>query len=200
MKITADITGMFKADGRSALHVCRTLKSLSDSCPECQIECYADAGTVSALFGTDEDDRERDNILSGRPLSFHVFRTVACTRHSMRTDMAGSPSDVYLGLSGNLPRRFRRYARTAVVAVYSLDFVSSLDGYSWIRRHVLNLKYRRICRRSDYFIVPDAGLAAGLTRYYYVPKDRIFVLRDNDGLQEMLDAVSRCPQRQGSRH
>lgn len=199
MKITADITGMYKADGRSALHVCRTLKSLSDSCPECQIECYADAGTVSALFGTDEVG-SKGYSLSGRPLSFHVSRTVAGTRHSMLTDMAGSPSDVYLGLSGNLPRRFRRYARTAVVAVYSLDFVSSLDGYSWIRRHVLNLKYRRICRRSDYFIVPDAGLAAGLTRYYYVPKDRIFVLRDNDGLQEMFDAVSRCPQRQGSRH
>ncbi len=92
--------------------------------------------------------------------------------------------DAYLGLGGGLPPASMTGKTIAVV--YSLDFVSAMDGYSWLRRHLLNLKYRRLCRRADWLISPAAGTAADLTKYYYVPKSRIAVVEDPGSMPSVI--------------
>ncbi|MBO8444762.1 MAG: glycosyltransferase [Bacteroidetes bacterium] len=77
-----------------------------------------------------------------------------------------------------------------IVHSHSFDFLSSWDGYSWIKRHILNLKWRRMIRRADHFIVFDRFTAEDLMKYYYIPKSRIVTLRDAAALDAVLQELS----------
>lgn len=77
-----------------------------------------------------------------------------------------------------------------IVRSHSFDFLSAWDGYSWIKRHILNLKWRRMIRLADHFIVFDRFTAEDLMKYYYVPKSRIVTLRDAAALDAVLQDLS----------
>lgn len=64
----------------------------------------------------------------------------------------------------------------AVATVYDLSFLSSREGFSWLQRHRSSALIRRTCRTADRIIVHDRDVAAGLVRYYFLPKDTITVV------------------------
>lgn len=98
---------------------------------------------------------------------------------------------LYAFLSGNIPWNFRKKHGTKLaVAVYSLDFVSAQDGYGWLERHILNLKYRRICRMADVFIAFDRHIAEDLFKYYYIPRQKTVVVDDPLRLQPVLSGIA----------
>lgn len=104
-----------------------------------------------------------------------------------------------VSISGVLPLFWhpdRRITKTAV-AVYSLDFVSSLRGYTWLQRHLLNLRYHRLRRLADYFIAADRHVADDLHKYYFIPRDRIIDTGDSAGLADVLSGIIRCRQSRG---
>ncbi len=61
------------------------------------------------------------------------------------------------------------------VTVDNLDFVSQ-PGYSWIRRHLLNLKYSILLKNADIVNVPSQAVADDAVKYYFVPKDKIRIV------------------------
>lgn len=104
-----------------------------------------------------------------------------------------------VSISGVLPLFWhpdRRITKTAV-AVYSLDFVSSLRGYTWLQRHLLNLRYHRLRRLADYFIAADSHVADDLHKYYFIPRDRIIDAGDSAGMADVLSGIIRCRQSRG---
>lgn len=110
----------------------------------------------------------------------------------------GAPA-LIVSISGVLPLFWhpdRRITKTAV-AVYSLDFVSSLRGYTWLQRHLLNLRYHRLRRLADYFIAADRHVADDLHKYYFIPRDRIIDAGDSAGMADMLSGIIRCRQSRG---
>ncbi len=111
-----------------------------------------------------------------------VCRGAECRRK------AGSlaQGDVFLCLSGAYPESVLSSPALKVAAVGSLDFVSAPDGYSWFRRHHLNLLMHRICRHSDHFIVPDGKTAVDLKKYYYISPERISVYADVGSIPSIL--------------
>lgn len=77
-----------------------------------------------------------------------------------------------------------------IVRDHSFDFLSAWNGYSWIKRHILNLKWRRIARKADRFIVFDRITAEKLVRYYYIPKEKIITAGDEGVLEDVLKGLS----------
>ncbi len=61
------------------------------------------------------------------------------------------------------------------VWIHDLDFLSR-PGYSWIERHRLNFRCRRLCRRAETVIVPSRSVADDVVRYYFVPKEKIRII------------------------
>lgn len=77
-----------------------------------------------------------------------------------------------------------------IVHSHSFDFLSSWDGYSWIKRHILNMKWHCMIRKADHFIVFDRLAAEELVRYYYVPKSKISLTEDGTVLYDVLNSLS----------
>ena len=62
-----------------------------------------------------------------------------------------------------------------VAEINGLGFLFERNGYSWIRRHWMNTRCRRACRKADRIIAADGKTAADIVKYYFVPKEKISV-------------------------
>lgn len=72
-------------------------------------------------------------------------------------------------------------ASRSVVTVHDLSFLSDRNHrYGWIRRHYKHFRLRRALRKAKEIIAADPKVATEITRYYFIPKDRINV-RQNQG-------------------
>ncbi len=77
-----------------------------------------------------------------------------------------------LNLTGMKYRDYRSEKR--VVEVHDLSFLSDRNHhYGWFRRHYRHHKLRRALRKAKAIIASDPVVARDLTRYYFIPKDRI---------------------------
>ncbi len=65
-------------------------------------------------------------------------------------------------------------AKRRVVEVHDLSFLSDRNHkYGWFRRHYRHHKLRRALKRAEKIIATNPKVATDITRYYFVPKDRI---------------------------
>ncbi len=65
-------------------------------------------------------------------------------------------------------------AKRRVVEVHDLSFLSDRNHkYGWFRRHYHHHKLRRALKRAEKIIATNPKVATDITRYYFVPKDRI---------------------------
>lgn len=61
-----------------------------------------------------------------------------------------------------------------VVMVHDLSFLSDRNhSYGWLRRHYRHHRLRRALRRADNIIAGNEEVAKDITRYYFIPKERI---------------------------
>ena len=62
------------------------------------------------------------------------------------------------------------------VEVFDLSFVSDRNHrYGWLRRHYKHIRLRRALKKAKDIVATDPETAAAITRYYFIPKDRITV-------------------------
>ena len=67
-------------------------------------------------------------------------------------------------------------AKKKVVEVHDLSFLSDRNhSYGWLRRHLRHHKLRRCLKRAEKIIASSSKVATDITRYYFVPKDRISI-------------------------
>lgn len=60
------------------------------------------------------------------------------------------------------------------VEVHDLSFISdSGHQYGWFRRHYRHFRLRSALKRADRIIADSQKVATEITRYYFIPKDRI---------------------------
>ncbi len=65
-------------------------------------------------------------------------------------------------------------SKNRVVEVHDLSFLSDRDHkYGWFKRHYRHHRLCRALRRARTVIASNPEVAKGLTRYYFIPKDRI---------------------------
>lgn len=67
-------------------------------------------------------------------------------------------------------------AKKRVVEVHDLSFLSDRNHrYGWVRRHYRHFRLRRALKKAKVIIASDPKVAVEITRYYFIPKDRIII-------------------------
>ncbi len=67
-------------------------------------------------------------------------------------------------------------SRKKVVEVHDLSFLSDRNHrYGWLKRHYRHHLLRRALKKSRVIIASNPDVAKDLTRYYFIPKNRIIV-------------------------
>lgn len=95
---------------------------------------------------------------------------------------------LFVSMSGKFPSRLDRCPVRVIPAavVADMGFVSAPSGYSWIRRHLMNLSFHILRRHAELYIAADAATKEDIHRYYFIPRDRIGVAEDSGALAEFL--------------
>ena len=91
-------------------------------------------------------------------------------------ELKKSGADIYHGLGNELPVNIRKARHTAsVVTIHDLIFLFFPSTYSWVDRHLYNMRFRSACRKADRIIAVSECTARDIVKYYFIPKDRISV-------------------------
>lgn len=103
-----------------------------------------------------------------------------------------TPTLLFVSMSGMFPLRLHGCPARVIPAavVPSLDFVSAPSGYSWVRRHLMNLSFHLLRRHAELYIAADTGTKQDIHRYYFIPKERIGVADDPDALALFLRSAA----------
>ena len=63
-----------------------------------------------------------------------------------------------------------------MVEVNDLSFIKDRDHrYGWVKRHYRHFRLRRALRKAKSIVAADPDVAFDISRYYFIPKDRITV-------------------------
>ena len=54
-------------------------------------------------------------------------------------------------------------------------YLTRENKFSWLKRHRLHRKYKKILKKSTQVIVPNKKVAQEAEHYYYVPKSKIII-------------------------
>jgi hypothetical protein len=74
--------------------------------------------------------------------------------------------------------------RKGVVMVHDLSFLSDRNhSYGWLRRHYRHHRLRLALRRAKNIIAGNEKVAIDITRYYFIPKERINILQNQEQLR-----------------
>ena len=79
-------------------------------------------------------------------------------------------------------KRIKDYkASKRYVEVFDLSFLSDRNHrYGWFRRHYKHYRLRRALRKAHDIVAADPKVAAEITRYYFIPKNRISVRQNQE--------------------
>lgn len=84
--------------------------------------------------------------------------------------------EIFHGLGNELPWNIGRAGGVmSVVTIHDLIFLSYPHTYSWIDRHLYNIKFRHACKVSDRIIAVSKCTAADIMKYYFTDRTRISV-------------------------
>lgn len=123
----------------------------------------------------------------------HSGRRTCRKVHLMLSSVKHADTPVLLvSLSGKLPAMLpeKHPGIIAAAVVTDMDFVSAPSGYSWIRRHLMNLAFHMLRRKADLYISADSFVKQDIHRYYFIPKDRIGVADDPAALALFLRSAA----------
>ena len=86
-------------------------------------------------------------------------------------------ADIYHGLGNELPANIRKAKPVkSVVTIHDLIFLFFPHTYSWLDRHIFNLKFRSACRKADRIVAVSRCTARDIIKYYFIPKQKITVI------------------------
>lgn len=69
--------------------------------------------------------------------------------------------------------------KNRVVEVNDLSFIRERDHrYGWFRRHYKHHRLRRALKKAKAVIAADHDVAVDVVRYYFVPKDKIEIRKN----------------------
>ena len=67
------------------------------------------------------------------------------------------------------------------VEVHDLSFLSDRNHrYGWFRRHYRHHRLRRALKKADRIIALNNEVAHDITRYYFIPKERMTIISRTD--------------------
>ena len=91
-------------------------------------------------------------------------------------DIRREKTDIFHGLSNELPLNIRSARCHSVVTIHDLIFIHYPKYYHWIDRKIYDFKFRRACRNADRVIAVSEYTKREIMHYYGTPADKIDVV------------------------
>lgn len=66
------------------------------------------------------------------------------------------------------------------VVVEDLSFLYDREHYTWLRRHLYNIRHKRALKQADRIVAVSSDVKSGINRYYFIPKERITLLQGQE--------------------
>ena len=107
----------------------------------------------------------------------------------MVADLKSDGSDLYHGLSGELPRGIGRTGIPAVVTIHDLIFLRHPEYYNPIDVLIYRLKFLLTCREASHIVAISECTKRDIVHYGHVPEEKITVI-----YQDCDDSFKRTPQ------
>lgn len=95
---------------------------------------------------------------------------------SISNDIAHNKTEIYHGLSNELPLNFPRKGIKSIVTIHDVIFKHYPQYYKWIDRKIYDYKFRRACEKSDHIIAISEYTKQEIIRYYNIAADKISVV------------------------
>ena len=150
------------------------ISSLARRYPDCQFDVYVSKRRGNGLLDRIEK-LPNVNICYPKHPVLKYFPKL-WERYGIPHEVAERGADIFHGLGNDLPAGIRKAGRTkAIVTIHDLIFLFFPHTYSWINRHLFNLKFRSSCRKADRIIAVSQCTAKDIVKYYFIPKQKISV-------------------------
>lgn len=150
------------------------IKSLARRFPDVRFDVYISRKGDSRLL---ESLREFPNIsicYPTHPVLRHFPKL--WERYGIPYELNRSGADVFHGLGNVLPANIRKARNTkSVVTIHDLIFLFFPHTYSWIDRHLFNIKFKSSCINADRIIAVSQCTSKDIVKYYFIPKQKISV-------------------------
>ena len=72
-----------------------------------------------------------------------------------------------------------------IVEVYDICYLREKDHpYGWLKRHYLHFRLKFALYRADEVHVKDQTMKTDIVRYYFIPKEKIFIRSTENGISQ----------------
>ena len=92
-------------------------------------------------------------------------------------------TDVYHGLSNELPFNIKHFKGKKIVTIHDLIFLREPGLYPFIDSKIYNKKFRHACDIADVIIAISEETKNDIERFYFIPSDKIKVIYQSCGEQ-----------------
>lgn len=153
------------------------IKAVAGSFPDVQVDIYVPRRKDYPLLGG--LPRMKNVRICYPEHSLLKFCPSAWRRYGLPAELRRRRPDVYHGLDGRLPSGIGTVHGLACVAtLHDLSFLSDRSCTSWIQLHSRNAMCRHASLSAHRLVVFSQEVATDLVKYYFIPKERISVVRD----------------------
>lgn len=91
-------------------------------------------------------------------------------------DLKRNSSDLFHGLSNELPLGLRKSGIKSVVTIHDLIFIRYPQFYPWIDRHIYAYKFKKACQEADRIIAISEMTKRDIISYFHIPEEKINVI------------------------
>lgn len=150
------------------------IRCMAQRYPDCQFDVYVPEEKDPALL---DSLRVLPNVEICHPkYSLLKFFPKLWSIFGVPAELRRRGADIYHGLGNELPRKIEKVKDVkSIVTIHDLIFVSFPHTYTWINRHLYNIKFRHACRVSDRIVAVSKFTAKDIVKYYFTPKEKISV-------------------------
>ena len=150
------------------------IRCMAQRYPDCQFDVYVATEKDPALL---DSLRVLPNVNICYPEhSLLKYIPRLWSIYGIPAELRKRGADIYHGLANELPHKIEDVAGVkSIVTIHDLIFVSFPHTYSWINRHLFNIRFRHACRVSDKIVAVSKFTATDIVKYYFTPKEKITV-------------------------
>lgn len=115
------------------------------------------------------------------PTKFHTHTANGTLKAWWRTrgilsDLKEHDTDIYHGLSHEIPIGIRQTSIKSVVTIHDLIFKVYPDFFPWIDRQIYDFKFKYACQKADKIIAISENTKRDIIRFYNIPEEKIQVI------------------------
>lgn len=136
------------------------------------------------LFTTRRADNDFNAYINSKtdihveePKHFFDKKISARWRSYVITDLIKeAKTDVYHGLSNELPFNISQFAGKKIVTIHDLIFLRYPHLYPFIDAKIYNKKFRHACDAADVIVAISEETKRDIEKYYFIPEEKIKVI------------------------